>query len=387
MSDFKQVVFMRLLEVSLENFRNIKSMYIEPAPGVNLFWGENAQGKTNLLEAIYYLVTGRSFRTRYDREALPWDAPADTTSIIRGRVQNPETQYNIIVAIDQNRKEVSCNEKALSSLGLLWGKMNAVLFTPGDLEIIQGTPSARRRFLDMEGSQMNTRYLHHLQSFNQILKQRNALLKSDIEEENLAENLEVWDEQISEHAAEIYYFRKMFLERLTRVSQEIFNNLGDTGESLDLVYDNFLGQKNNGVIDKLTIAAIYKKDLKRLHSEDLYRGSTTCGPHRDDFIIRINGREARTYASQGQTRSLAIALRLAEIRLMEEYTGHAPLLLLDDIVSELDEARRRHFLSLLKPGYQTFITGTDADTVAGSLPVEKSFHIKGGEIVLENIDI
>lgn len=373
---------MRLFEVSLTNFRNIRSMHLEPAPGVNLFWGGNAQGKTNLLEAIYYLVTGRSFRTRFDREVLPWDCPDNMAAVIRGTVQNPDTQYNIIVAIDQNRKEVSCNEKTLSSLGLLWGKMNAVLFTPGDLEIIQGTPAARRRFLDMEGSQMDTQYLYHLQCYNQILRQRNALLKSEIEEENLAENLEIWDEQISRHAAEIYHFRRVFLTRLTKAAREIFNNLGDTGEYLDLVYDNFLGQKNDTDQDKVTIAAVYRKDLKRLHSEDLYRGSTTCGPHRDDFIICINGREARTYASQGQTRSLAIALRLAEIKLMEEYTGHTPLLLLDDIVSELDEVRRRHFLSLLKPGYQTFITGTDADTLGGSLPVEKSFQIKDGVIVI-----
>jgi DNA replication and repair protein RecF len=373
---------MRLLKVSLTNFRNINSIAFEPAPGVNLFWGENAQGKTNLLEAIYYLVTGRSFRTRFDREVLPWDSTPETAAIIRGTVQNPETQYPIVVAINQNRKEVSCSEKTLSSLGLLWGKMNAVLFTPGDLEIIQGTPGARRRFLDMEGSQMDAQYLYHLQCYNQILKQRNALLKSEIEEENLAENLDAWDEQIALHASEIYHFRGKFLTRLKETSRETFDNLGDTGECLDLVYDNFLGKKNDADMDKQTISAIYKKEIKRLHSEDLYRGSTTCGPHRDDFILRINGREARTYASQGQTRSLAIALRLAEIKLMEEYTQQIPLLLLDDIVSELDRVRRRHFLSLLKPGYQTFITGTDADTLSGSLPVEKSFQIKDGEIIL-----
>lgn len=373
---------MRLLEVSVSNFRNISSINLKPAPGVNLFWGENAQGKTNLLEAIYYLVTGRSFRTRFDREVLPWDSPFETAAIIRGTVQNPEMEYPIVVAIDQNRKEVSCGEKSLSSLGLLWGRMNAVLFTPGDLDIIQGTPGIRRRFLDMEGSQMDTQYLRNLQSYNQILRQRNALLKSEIEEENLAENLDVWDEQIAIHAAEIYHFRRIFLSRLLNAARDIFDNLGNTGEYIDLEYDNFLGKKNNAETNKQTIAAIHKKELKRLHSEDLYRGTTTCGPHRDDFIIHINSREARTYASQGQTRSLAVTLRLAEIKLMEEYTGHTPLLLLDDIVSELDGVRRRHFLSLLKPGYQTFITGTDADILAGSLPVENSFQIKGGAIVI-----
>jgi len=371
---------MKLLQLTVTNFRNFKEIHFEPAGGVNLFWGANAQGKTNLLEAVYYLVTGRSFRTHLDREVLPWNCAEDTVATIRGTVETPESEYQIVVAVNRNRKQVSCNGKALSSLGLLWGKMNAVLFTPYDLDIVQGPPATRRRFMDMEGSQIDQSYLYQLQKYNQILRQRNALLKSDVEEEALSESLEVWDEQIASPAAEIFCFRRNFLAHLSAASQKIYNNLAGSGEYLDLSYDNFLG-KDDPLMTKDIVEAFYRKDLKRSRSEDLYKGSTSCGPHRDDFRILVNGQDARSFASQGQQRSIAIALRLAEIGLMQEYTGHTPLLLLDDLVSELDEGRRDHFLSLLDPRYQTFITGTDADTLRGSLPVEKTFHIHEGSIV------
>jgi len=371
---------MKLLDLSISNFRNIKEIHMEPTPGVNLFWGANAQGKTNLLEAIYYLVTGRSFRTRLDREAIPWNLPPDQVTTIKATVKTEETEYQIVVAMTPSQKKISCNGKTLSSLGLLWGKMNAILFTPADLDIVQGPPGMRRRFLDMEGSQMDHSYLFHLQRFYQVLRQRNAVLKSDIDEENLGESLDIWDEQMATHAAEIFCFRRAFLKHLATETAKIYNNIAASKEQIDLLYDNFIGT-HDPTITKPVILSLYSKNLRRSRAEDLYRGATSLGPHRDDFSILINAQDARTFASQGQQRSAIIALRLAEISLMKQYTGNAPLLLLDDIVSELDEDRRRHFLSLLEPFYQTFITGTDADTLRGALPVEKSFHIQGGNII------
>ena len=353
---------------------------MEPASGVTLFWGENAQGKTNLLEAVYYLVTGRSFRTRQDRETLPWGASPDAVSTIQGTVQTPSSTYRITVAISKNRKCVSCNEKTLSSLGLLWGKMNAVLFTPDDLDIVKGPPGLRRRFLDMEGSQIDHSYLYHLQRYNQVLRQRNALLKTDVEMEGFSETLDVWDEQMAKPAVEIFLFRKRFLEQMAEAARETYTRITDSTELLDLSYEHFL-KPNQPDNNKPTLEALYKKELRRHRAEDVYRGVTGCGPHRDDFRILINDQDSRTYGSQGQQRSAMIALRLAEIDLMRKYTGHTPLLLLDDVASELDEGRRRRFLALLNPELQTFITGTDADTFRGELPVEKSFHIHDGAIL------
>jgi DNA replication and repair protein RecF len=371
---------MKLLELNVRDFRNIQNLLIEPAPGVNLFWGENAQGKTNLLEAIYYLVTGRSFRSRQDKEVLPWNCEPDMVSAVRGSVQTEHSKYSIVVAVAKNQKKVSCNGKTLASLGLLWGKINAVLFTPDDLEIVKGPPGNRRRFMDMEGCQINLSYLHHLQRYAQILRQRNALLKSNMNELDLTDSLEIWDQQMITHAVEIFLFRSNFLETLSNAAGEIYSGIADLSEKLDLKYDNFLHRSDPGV-GKAVLEAEYKKLLHKSRSEDIYRGSTSCGPHRDDFSIIIGGQDARTFASQGQQRSAIIALHLAEIDIIEKNTGNSPLLLLDDIVSELDEKRKSHFLSLLKPHHQTFITGTDAETLSGSLPVEKSFHIKNGNIV------
>jgi len=371
---------MHLIHLSIRDFRNIAHAELASAKGVNLFWGANAQGKTNLLEAIYYLITGRSFRTRQDRETLPWDSPSDTVAIIRGLVKRPESQYEIVVAMNRTQKNVSCNGKTLFSLGLLWGKMNAVLFTPGDLEIVQGSPGARRRFLDMEGCQMDHNYLYHLQRYAQILRQRNALLKSSMDDTDMAESLEVWDEEMASPAAEIYLFRRKFIKELAAAAGQIYNGIADSSESLDLGYESFLG-KNETSANREVVEALFKEIMRRSRSEDMYRGNTNAGPHRDDFRITIGGQDARIYGSQGQQRSAMIALRLAEINLMKAYTGLTPILLLDDIVSELDEKRRLHFLSLLDPNLQTFITGTDADTLRGALPVEKTFQICNGRIL------
>ncbi len=371
---------MKLLELSVHSFRNIEHLKIKPAQGVNLFWGGNAQGKTNLLESIYYLVTGRSFRTRQDRDVLPWNAPSETVATVHGKIQTHQSQYQIVVAIAHNQKQITSNGKTLASLGLLWGKMNAVLFTPSDLDVVQGPPTIRRRFLDMEGCQINHSYLYHLQRYAQVLRQRNALLKSNIDEQDLVNSLDTWDEQLAVSAAEIFCFRRDFIKRLARAAQKLYSGIADSNETLDLAYDNFIGTDDTG-LNAAAAEELYRIALRRSRGEDLYRGLTTCGPHRDDFHILIGGQDARTFASQGQQRSAIIALRLAEIQLMQEYTGRTPLLLLDDIVSELDEHRRHHFLSLLKPRLQTFITGTDADTLRGSLPVEKTFHIHAGNIV------
>ncbi len=371
---------MELLFLKIINFRNIPDLEIEPAGGVNLLWGENGQGKTNILEAIYYLVTGRSFRARQDREVLPWDLPSDGVTILEGRVQTEETRHQITVGISRNQKRVSCNGKTLASLGLLWGKMNAVLFTPNDLDIIQGPPGERRRFLDMEGSQISPGYLYHLQRYAQILRQRNALLKSAATERELLESLAAWDEAMILSAAEIFCFRRGFLTHLAREASRVYHGLTDDGETLELTYDNFLSsddaQQTQPVIEEL-----YRRALAQSRAEDLYRGMTGCGPHRDDFSVLIQGKDSRSYASQGQQRSAVIALRLGEIALMRELTGRAPLLLLDDIVSELDEGRRRRLLGLLDPARQTFITGTDADLLAGALPVEKSLRIHQGGVM------
>ena len=370
---------MRLLSLDIKNFRNINRLSIEPSSGVNLFWGSNGQGKTNILEAIYYLVTGRSFRSRMDRETLPWDSGTDTVVTVKGRVQTAHSSYEIVVGISRNQKKVTCNGKTLSSLGLLWGKMNAVLFTPSDLSVVQGPPGERRRFLDMEGSQIDPQYLYHLQRYYQVLRQRNALLKTPAEEDELDANIEAWDHQMALSAAEIYCFRRNFIRRLASASSDIYEKISGSSENMDLYYDNFIGEDNPSLMQPV-VESLYLKKLRKSRAEDLYRGTTTVGPHRDDFIIHLDKQNARTYASQGQQRTAIISLRLAEIVIMKEYTGHPPILLLDDIGSELDIKRRSSLLRLLGGDHQTFITGTDPDTLGHDLTVQNNFKVENGYV-------
>jgi DNA replication and repair protein RecF len=369
---------MHLSTVQITNFRNIEGLQLSLDSGVNLFWGDNAQGKTNILEAIYYLATGRSFRTRIDRECLPWNCAEDTVAIIKGTVHRSEGTHNVTVAISPTDKAVLLDGKHINRLGLLWGRMNAILFTPDDLQIVKGPPALRRRFLDMEISQISSSYLANLQRFYQILKRRNLLLKSEPTHEQITTMLETLDHQLAESAAEIFRLRQVVIQHLSSHAARYYSLLSEGHEQLMLSYQNFL--EHPGELSPEETMLAYSRRLRETREDDLYRAQTTIGPHRDDLQVLINNNDARTYGSQGQQRSAAISIRLAEIHLMQNFTGQTPVLLLDDITSELDEVRTTHLLSSLISNLQTILTATDPEVVTVYFPSLNAFHVENGGV-------
>ena len=364
-----------LRELRARHFRNLREIDLRFPDGPVLFWGDNAQGKTNLLEAIYFLATGRSFRSRNDRECVAWNAPADEAASVAGRVERADAQREIRVVLYQGEKRLFLDGKPLARLAELFGELNAVLFTPADLQIVQGGPSARRRFLDLELSQISPIYLAALQRFNQALRHRNALLRTGRPLERIALDLAPYEAILADAAGEILRYRAAALEELGRRAAQAYSEFG-AGERLELSYRYFM--RNDGAAEGADIVDRYRDRLQADRADDLRQGSTRNGPHRDDFLLTLDGRNAHDFASQGQQRSCALALRIAEVGLMEARRGEAPLLLLDDLGSELDAGRRTRLLETLRGGAQAFLTTTRRTDFVADLPLAASWRVDAG---------
>ena len=371
---------MHLEHLSVENFRCVGRFEHELRPGRVLIVGENASGKTSLLEATFYLVTGRSFRTRYDNDCLRWHTPPGALAAVRGRVRRAcGDSCRLAVTLGAGHKAVRVDGKPLAQLAELWGRLHAVLFTPDDLQLIKGGPGARRRYLDVALSQLGRDFLFHLQRYGQALRQRNALLKQhESAGRALREEVAPWDEQLIEHGLPILRKRFDFLLALEPRAARLYEKIrggepetAETGqadgeaqtsaprEALRLSYANFLHL--DAPSDEDTARKEYRERLREGLGDDLRRRMTNTGPHRDDFTVYLSGKPVRDFGSQGQIRSCVLALRLAEVVEMEARTGDPPLVLLDDLASELDPARKRQVLELLDPGWQTFLTTTQRD--------------------------
>lgn len=374
---------MFLTHIQINNFRNISSTYLKLSEGLNLFWGDNAQGKTNLLEAIFYLVTGRSFRAKIDKECISWNTEKDQYTIIRGEVVRSSGPLDLLIAFTSSNKKVLINEKPIDRLGLLWGNVNAVLFTPNDLLLMKGAPQLRRRMMDIEFSQINTSYLRYLQRFNEALKQRNAILRMDNPMSQLITTLEAWDEQIVSAAVEILILRQKYLLEIEKYAAQCYQYITDNNESLTIEYDNFLRLDKGFEPNPDVLKRSYLELLEDKREEDFYRNVTNYGPHHDDWLCKINDYDIRTYGSQGQQRSAILSIRLAEIDLMKNNVGETPILLLDDIISEIDETRQKKFFEYLNRPLQTIITSTSPEKITHHTGVKKLFHINKGNFVEE----
>lgn len=379
---------MRLTELDVRHFRNIVHARLEPAEGVNVLCGDNAQGKTNMLEAAYYLVTGRSFRTRQDRECLPWESPEtgmEPAAAIRGRLTRESGAHDLLVTITAKQKRVTGDGKAIDRLAMLWGRLNAVLFTPSDLGIIQGSPSERRKFFDTTLSQISPTYLHHLQRYSHALRQRNALLRSRRSPADVADHYDIWEEQLTVSGVEIARARLEHLQRLgdaaARHYAAIAGTLDDDSKD-EALTANCVGLfKSLDELDDPESIERYAARLLTTRDDDSRRGgSTSVGPHRDDFRFALNGRDLRDFGSQGQQRTTILALRLAEVEVMTERANEAPVLLLDDIIAELDPARTAAFLQrLTETPVQTLITTTEAEAVSRHISIDRLWRVSDGE--------
>lgn len=354
---------MYLSEIELRNFRNYENRQVEFSPGINVFIGENAQGKTNLLEAIYVLAMTRSHRTANDRELINWQAKE---AMVKGTVIKQTGRVPLEVLLGTRGKRVKVNHLFQSRLSTYIGNLNVVLFAPEDLALVKGAPQERRQFMDTEFSQMSSRYLYAISQSRGLLKQRNEYLKqlkygSQVDQVLL----EVLSDQLAESGAAVMAMRFKLLKRLETWSAQLHEHISQQKEVLKLKYISQV------MIDEKTAENEIAEQLQKLYhehqSQEIKLGTTLYGPQRDDIRFLINEQDVHRFGSQGQQRTTALAVKLAEIDLMNEQTGEYPLLLLDDVLSELDDDRQTHLLTAIQDKVQTFLTTTSLSGVARQL--------------------
>jgi len=373
---------MHVTSLKLENFRNYGTLRIEPGEGLNIFVGRNAQGKSNLLESLYILATSKSSRAGKDVELVRFGEPA--ARIIADVVREKTSDIEIDLALSQTEKKAArINGVKHTRLSEVIGQLNAVLFDSGDLEIIRGEPSVRRRFLDLEIAQTSPRYVLALGSYRKTLEQRNRLLR-DLRDGRVPgsarDSLPAWNEGLAQHGARLVERRRLFLERLAQLASETHRTLSDERDDLQVTYlPSFL-------IDSLTeasaIQARFLEELALVAGEEAARGTTVRGPQRDDIAFLVNGQDCRLFGSQGQQRTVALSLKLAERQLIEELVGEPPLLLLDDVLSDLDDARRGLLFDLTaQAGSQTFLSCTNLRAFAPAV-LERAavYSVTNGEV-------
>lgn len=357
---------MRIESLKLKNFRNYTDATFHFTEGLNVLYGKNAQGKTNCAEAVFYLCTGISPRQCKDRQMIQFDMPSAT---IEADTHTVYGNVNIIAKITENSRELYINNNKIRRNVDLLGNLNGVFFSPKELRLVQDGPEERRRFLNLSISQISKSYYTALIRYNKILEQRNALLKSK-DSQLIYETLSVWDMQLASFATEIVKRREEYIQALLPLARERQLYLTDGREHLHLELE--CKGYNKEQVDRLQeiFAANIEKDIRL--------GYTSIGPHRDDLKITVNDEDARLYASQGQTRTIALALKLAEVYVFEEIAGEKPILVLDDVMSELDLTRRRKLISQLE-GLQVILTCTHAEKVLFGKKVNK-IRIVGGQI-------
>lgn len=360
---------MVIKKLTLHNFRNYEDETFTFTEGLNVLMGKNAQGKTNCAEAVYYLCTGSSLRIRHDRQLL---RRGETSASLRAEAHTRYGDVLLEADIFENKRELRLNGAKVARAVDFLGNLNSVFFSPGELRLIQDGPDERRRFLNLSISQTNKEYATALLRYNKILDQRNNLLKErDIS--LVLETLPVWDEQLARYAAVIIRRRKAFLEQLSPLAAQAHADLTDGAELLTLGFDEEYPD------DEGDIAGLLLHKLASSYERDIRLGFTTAGPHRDDVKICIDGADARGYASQGQMRTAALALKLAEVEIFKQLTGEPPVLILDDVMSELDLARRKKLLVKAQQ-QQCILTCTHAERVLYGKETYK-IRIQGGKIL------
>lgn len=370
---------MQIHNLQLRNFRNLEQVDTEFSPGINIIYGLNAQGKTNLLEAIYLLVTSRSFRTTSDSELIPWNASDYEGTLIRALVTKRVGQEQIALFLDGKVKRVLIDGKPITRLANLIGRLNAVLFTPTELLLVRGSPSLRRRFLDIAIGQTSSGYIESLQVYQQVLKNRNVLLKQAAhQQKSIDTQLDVYDHQLAQTGAVIIESRAAAIQSISDFASTHYNVIAENREPLSLEYEPAVTVKPAD--DRDTLQRSLHDTLLRARREDLRRQFTSRGPHRDDFQFVIQGHPARQFASQGQQRTAVLAAKLAEMDYLRTHTGEQPVLMLDDLMSELDEHRKRALLQHLQSDVQTFITTTDPESVTSYASAQSMLRVSAGSL-------
>lgn len=346
---------MYIKSIELINFRNYDNARIYFTNGLNVIIGNNAQGKTNLLESIYLASIGKSPRTSKEKELIKWNSTYSKI-IIEYVKNNNHKKMEIYLSTSQN-KSIKINGYYLKKISQLLGEIYTVYFSPDELNIVKNGPNERRKFLDVALCQFDQTYFYNLNKYYEILEQRNKLLKSSTSAKTISDTLSIWDDQLATYGAKIIYTRLQFINILSSIAHDIHNDLTSGKENLRLEYVGVVDTELKKIQAKLLDSLISSID------KDISLGYTTVGPQRDDIKLIVNEIDIRSFGSQGQQRTVALTLKLAELEVMRRETGDSPILLLDDVLSELDETRQSKLLSKVSD-IQTFITGTKFDKTA-----------------------
>ena len=351
-------------KVELCNFRNAENEIVEFDKGINVLHGENAQGKTNLLEAIYYVSLGKSFRTTHDTEIIRFGEEYASVSL---DYESANREQNITMRFSSNarqKKNVTHNGVKITKLSELVGSFRAVLFSPDHLQMIKDGPSLRRNYLDVAISQIKPMYLHSLQKYNKILLNRNKLLKTAEEDRATFDaTIDFWSAQLAHEAAIIAKARAEYVARSGEIIADFYNRMcasGEIDETPEFIYGGSAKQDNELYFDTETTEKNFLRLLNDFHEREIAAGATLYGTHKDDIIINLNGKNTRLYSSQGQQRSLALAMKLAEGEICKMDCGEYPVFLFDDVFSELDSGRRKNLLREITDR-QVIITSCESD--------------------------
>lgn len=360
---------MILKTLQLQQFRNYGTLTVDFDKGTNILYGDNAQGKTNLLEAVYLSGTTKSHKGCKDKEIIQFGAEE---SHIRTLIEKHGQQYRIDMHLKKNRtKGIAINGVPIKKASELFGLLNLVFFSPEDLNIIKSGPSERRRFMNAELCQLDKVYLNHLAKYNKILEQRNKLLKDIYFKPDLEDTLSIWDLQLIQYGKQIIRSRMEFTERLSEIVTGIHSQISGGKEQMLLSYDPNV-QEN-----------LFEEELIKTRKKDLRIGQTTVGPHKDDLSFSIAGADIRKFGSQGQQRTCALSLKLSEIELVKKIMKDEPVLLLDDVLSELDSNRQNYLLKNIC-GTQTIITCTGLDELIRSrFHMNRVFEVMNGKVIRE----
>lgn len=360
---------MEITNLSLTNFRNYSSQKVSLNKNLNVIIGKNAQGKTNLLEAVFLCAIGRSPRSTKDKDLINWNS---TFAKVELDITKKIGKSDIELYLFKNQnKAIKINKIGIKKIGQLFGVLNAIYFSPDELKLIKESPEERRKFMDIDLCQFDKNYFYDLANYNKVLQQRNKLLKSSTEAV-LKDTISIWNEQLAMSGAKIVMARLKLIERLKVHAGKIHKSLTSDKEELKLTYQGYVADTENDL--KLLLLKKYDESLEK----DIHLGFTTVGPHRDDIKIESNDIDLRTFGSQGQQRTGALSLKLAELEVFKDNIGEYPVLLLDDVLSELDRDRQRKLLDHVSH-IQTLITCTDFDF---DLPYTR-FEVNQGKI--ENI--
>lgn len=356
--------------IELKNYRNYDELHMDFSQGTNILYGDNAQGKTNILEAVYVCCTTKSHRGSKDKDIIQFERDE---SHIKLNIRKDNVPYRIDMHLKKNKaKGIAVNGIPIKKASELFGIINVVFFSPEDLNLIKHGPAERRRFIDLELCQLNKLYVHALVQYNKVIVQRNKLLKELMYRPEYESTLDVWDIQLVQYGKDIIRYRQEFVDQLNQLVKEIHLVLSGKKEELRLVYEPNVSESD------------FEAALKKGRIQDMKQKTTLSGPHRDDISFFINQIDIRKFGSQGQQRTAALSVKMAEIELVKHLVHDYPILLLDDVLSELDSSRQNHLLSGINH-IQTMITCTGLDDfINHRFQIDKIFKVIDGTVVREN---